>query len=633
MLRIDLLGNLLTTYGGETVTPSAPKIRQVLALLALRSNTAIPHRRFVEELWGDSPPPSATTTLQTYICHLRKIPGMAPSSRAPAPADGPELRTTPGGYQLRVPPGTVDVRRFDELADAGQRAMEDGEVEQAADALHRALGLSRGPVLGDVTRGPVVTIDVLHLEERRYEILEQRIAADLLLGRHHRLVSELSALGADNPTRESLHGKLMLALYRTGRRPEALDTFRRLRHVLARDLGVEPCSELQLLHQRILAGAPELDLPHQEAGTVRGPQPGPGTPVPRGAASVPLTLPAAVPLLGRAAADTSAVRTLTTPPEKGHPYDRPRLITVAGPPGVGVTSFGASVAHRVKASYPDGCFYVSFGRDPRKPRSQEEVVGELLAAAGLAPAAPRGRAGGLPGLFRSWTAGRKVLLVLDDVGSAAQITDLLPADSGSAAMITGHRRLHGMKGQHTIDLGPLDPGDAETLLRHALGRAGTTEDRTGLLELTDLTGGVPGPLVEAVNLLTLRPHWSVRQLTGWLRQHPRGAYGGERGAFGSAARWVGGVEDRLRNPLIRLAELPGEHITAEDAAAALRHGFDQTVELLEELVEHFLLDAEMTTRDISSWFFRYRLPPSIRFAVSGLRDRVDAEPSPYCEQR
>ncbi|MFI8520756.1 BTAD domain-containing putative transcriptional regulator [Streptomyces sp. NPDC085481] len=588
-------------HEGTHVTPSAPKVRQVLALLALRANTTVPLHQLVEELWEEHPPSSAATTLQTYIYQLRKLPGLSEPSHTDACASAPALLTTPGGYRLSVPQGCLDARQFTDLAARGRLAMEQGAVADAADLLHRALAVWRGPALSDLAPGPIVGIDALRLEEQRYEVLEERIDVDLLLGRHHRLISELTALAADNPTREGLHAKLMLSLYRAGRRPDALEVFQRMRQVLTRELGLEPCSELQRLHQQVLAGDPGLDLPAGPVAVTGAPP----------SAPPPVTLPADVPLIGRDGELAHVERMLTEPAGQ----DRPRCVSVAGAPGAGTTAFTVAVAHRLTDAFPDGRMYVSFG-DPAGPRSVEEVLGELLEAVGhRRDGLPPGRAERAR-MFQSWTAGRRVLLVVDDVAAAHQVSDLIVAGAGSAVLVAGYRRLYGGRFGAPVDLPPLGPDQSLELFLGALGSDRSLGDTAWLRTMLELCGGLPGPLAEAAGLLALRPHWSVRQLIDWMRRDRPTVVNHQRPhPFHHVLRRYGGLDPRRRDALVKLAWDADGVLTVEHAAGVLEWDLDESEELLEELVEFLLLEVDLVRDRSSERFFQYRLPPLLRMAL------------------
>ncbi|MGW3917654.1 AfsR/SARP family transcriptional regulator [Streptomyces sp. NPDC005070] len=294
-MDIDVLGTLAVRYNGVSITPTAPKPRQVLALLALRAGQVVPVGVLAEELWGARPPRSARATLQTYILQLRELISAALDSscrnqnqgegRGRAEGEGQDqsqgrgegrgvgggrrqakdvLLTVPGGYLLKSGDGVSDVRRFERLAGSGYRAMDAEDYPQAARLLCQALELWSGPALADVHTGPQLRTEAKRLEESRLCALDQRVEADLRLGRHRELLAELTVLINQYPMHESLCGQYMLALYRSGRRGEALDAYQRLRATLVRAMGLEPSPALAKLQRSILMSGPDT-LPARPA--------------------------------------------------------------------------------------------------------------------------------------------------------------------------------------------------------------------------------------------------------------------------------------------------------------------------------------------------------------------------------
>ncbi|MET9119057.1 AfsR/SARP family transcriptional regulator [Streptomyces longwoodensis] len=264
-MDIEVLGALAVRERGISITPTAPKPRQVLALLALHADRVVPVSSLIDELWGATPPRSARTTLQTYVLQLRELISAALKAAPPQPdTDGAARRTAkdvlvtmPSGYLLAAGGGSNDVRTFERLAGTGYRAMDAGDYTAAARQLREALGLWTGTALADVQAGAQLEMEIRRLEENRLCALDQRIEADLKLGRHRELLAELTVLVNRYRTHESLHGQFMLALYRSGRRGEALEVYQRLRATLVRDLGLEPSAELQRLQRSILMAHPE----------------------------------------------------------------------------------------------------------------------------------------------------------------------------------------------------------------------------------------------------------------------------------------------------------------------------------------------------------------------------------------
>ncbi|GAB2840724.1 AfsR/SARP family transcriptional regulator [Lentzea nigeriaca] len=257
-MEIKVLGPLEARENGVSITPTASKPRQLLALLALQAGHVVTVPTLIEELWGMAPPRSALTTLQTYVLQVRrKINAAMPGEDASAAKE--VLVTRYGGYLLNVAPENVDVRSYERLATAGQRATETGDLESASRLLGQALEVWRGPVLVDVQVGTKLAMEVTRLQESRLGVLEARIDADLRLGRHQSMISELSMLTAQHPMHENLCAQYMLSLYRSGRQWRALEAFQALRETLIEELGLEPSMRLRQLQRAILSSDPALD--------------------------------------------------------------------------------------------------------------------------------------------------------------------------------------------------------------------------------------------------------------------------------------------------------------------------------------------------------------------------------------
>ncbi|GAA3632135.1 AfsR/SARP family transcriptional regulator [Microlunatus ginsengisoli] len=231
------------------ITPSPPKVRQVLALLVLRANHVVSAETIVAELWDDSPPRSALTTVQTYIYHLRKffdaeqIPGLGPE----------RLQTRLPGYVLRCALDQLDAQRFLRLAADARRLHAAGQYEAAIVAADAALQLTEGETLANVRRGRLLDAHATHLEEERLSAVEVRIEAAFALGRHRAHISELRALVAMHPMHEWMHARLIEALIHADRRSDALAAYQHLRRVLDVELGLRPSAATQQLQQQALA--------------------------------------------------------------------------------------------------------------------------------------------------------------------------------------------------------------------------------------------------------------------------------------------------------------------------------------------------------------------------------------------
>jgi DNA-binding SARP family transcriptional activator len=257
-VRASVLGPLLLQRGSEDFTPSAPKLRKVLALLLLNADTVVPAASLIRELWHDRPPSSAQTTLQTYVLQLRRLIGGNHGKDTSRKPGRDVLTTEVGGYRLRMQPGELDVQEYKLLVSDGRRAFAESRWQTAAEVLARAQALWRGPALVDVEAGQLLRPLIVGLDESYVTTIEQSIEANLRLGRHLEILSDLTALVAEHRFHENLHGLLMLALHRCGRRNDALMVFHRLRTRLVAELGFEPSKPLHLLQGAILSDDPAL---------------------------------------------------------------------------------------------------------------------------------------------------------------------------------------------------------------------------------------------------------------------------------------------------------------------------------------------------------------------------------------
>nr|UUG47309.1 regulatory protein [Amycolatopsis sp.] len=262
-MEIRALGPLRIIEDGVSYLPTAPKQRQLLALLLMNARQPVSTAVCLEELWFGQPPRSGRTTLQTYVMHLRHALAGIPSVGTTAAARA-LLDTEGDGYVFRTAPGRLDIDRFRRLVAQGRQAAYGGDRVGAARALRSALGLWCGPALADVRPGPVLGTALTHLEQTRLAVLHECVHLELALGRHRELISELVALVRRYPLDETVHGQFMLALYRSGRQVEALDEYHRLRARLAAELAVGPSGWIQDLYRGILLGDPALEVPPHE---------------------------------------------------------------------------------------------------------------------------------------------------------------------------------------------------------------------------------------------------------------------------------------------------------------------------------------------------------------------------------
>jgi DNA-binding SARP family transcriptional activator/tetratricopeptide (TPR) repeat protein len=251
-VEVRILGPTEVVDGAAPVPLPTGRARFLLGLLVLNAREVVSADRLVDELWGESPPPTVNTSLQGLVYKLR-------SCLEPQRAKGEPptiLLTRPPGYLLDLAPEQIDSSRFRRMVAEAAGA----PPQSAVELLRRALALWRGPALVDFLYEPFAQAEIAELEELRLTAVEKRIEADLALGRHRDLIGELERLAAEHPLREGVHGLLMLALYRSGRQAEALRVYADLRSTLVDQMGVDPGPSLQQLEELILRQDPILDL-------------------------------------------------------------------------------------------------------------------------------------------------------------------------------------------------------------------------------------------------------------------------------------------------------------------------------------------------------------------------------------
>jgi DNA-binding SARP family transcriptional activator len=246
-VKFRVLGPVEVIVDGRPVSLPAAKPRALLAVLLLSRNRVVSIGQLVDELWGETPPDTATKALQGYVSHLRKALGAE------------RVVTKPPGYFLHVDEGELDLDQFEQLVREGRELLAAGDSKAAAKRLSEALELWRGTPFAEFESEPFARDAGARLEDARLAALEERIEADLALGRHARLVPELEELVAREPLRERPRAQLMLALYRSGRQADALELYRRTRETLSEELGIEPSLELQELERKMLQHDPSLE--------------------------------------------------------------------------------------------------------------------------------------------------------------------------------------------------------------------------------------------------------------------------------------------------------------------------------------------------------------------------------------
>ena len=324
-MRFGLLGSLsVLDDAGRPLELGGNQSRTVLAVLLAAGGRVVTAEALVDILWGEDPPASAPGTLQSYISRLRRE--LEPD-RARG-ADARVLLWEPPGYRLAAEPSDVDFRRFEALAEEGRALLAAGRAGEAREVLLQADALWRGPALVEYRDREFAQGLVARLEDRRIAATEDRIGAELALGRHAAVVGELAELVKAHPLQEGFRGLLALALYRSGRQSEALRALSDARDTLRDELGVDLGRPLQDLESAILAHAPSLDAPASAPAE---------TPPPAAPAAAPATAPRSDRLVGR---DAELARLLESLDQASSCL---RVAVIEGEPGIGKTRLAEEV--------------------------------------------------------------------------------------------------------------------------------------------------------------------------------------------------------------------------------------------------------------------------------------------------
>jgi DNA-binding SARP family transcriptional activator len=571
-----LLGPFDISVSDRIIELGSGRQRAILALLLLQRGQMVRTERVYEALWEDDPPATAKGQVHTCVSALRR-------ELRELGGDG-LLSTSTVGYSINVPDESFDVADFERLVGRGNAAAAAGRLADAVSDFRAALGLWRGPAAANVDCRLVQAI-VTRLNEERVRVLEECIEAELTLGEHHRLVSELSELVSGYPLRERLRAQHMLALYRSGRQAEALESFQAVRSILRDELGLEPGDKLTMLQRAILKQDKTLDW----RVTKGEPSPPPGG----GRSVVPRQLPAAVAdLAGR----QDMLKTLADMLSRSTLGDgrSPPVACLHGEGGVGKTTLALHAAHAVRHHYPDGQLFVQLqGADGRSAHPMHLLARLISSLGGPSNVLPHQ----LPdriAVYRSLLGDRRILVVFDDVSSATEVAALIPGNPECGVLITSRRPLSDLPGARHIQVEKLNESTCVELLGNVIGTERTGAEPAAAQQLVRLCDCLPLAVRIVAAKLATRRHWRIAMMVQRMADEPRRldelALGGV-GVRATLATSYSGLSQQSRHLFTRLSLLGTADFGAWVSAPLLDESLDRACGVLDELVEVGLVEA------------------------------------------
>ncbi|MBV2355019.1 tetratricopeptide repeat protein [Streptomyces sp. J2-1] len=580
-MRFNILGSLEGWHGEYRLRLGSPTQERVLVTLLLEPGRMVPVPRLVEAAWDGEPPQTAGHQIRKAVAALRtRIPG------------GSALILTDGaGYRAVLTEDQLDLHTFTRRAAEARLAVAAGRLAEAAGHLGACLELWRGPVMAGAG-GSVITAASAALEERHMAVAEQFFELQLELGQSTELIGPLRALVTAHPLRETLRGRLMLALYRGGRQAEALEEFGRVRELLVEELGIDPGAELTRLYEAILRDSPEVAprVPQSVAdrAALLVPAP-PGRP--SAAEPAPCTLPYDLPDFTGRDEELRRLLEVGRSPAGG----TTRIVGVDGMGGSGKTALAVHAAHQLAADYADGQLFVDLrGFSPgEKAQEPGAVLHSLLRTVGVADDRIPDDLDRRTTLWRTVTAQRRLLLLLDNAADAAQIRPLLPASEDCLAVVTSRVRMLELDGAEWHSLGLLSADDSTTLLTRMLGADRTAAEPRAVDELARLCCGLPLALRITTARLRNRPRWTVRYLVDRLADETRRLRemsAGERSVEATLRLSYQGMEADRRTAFRLLGLHPGASIDVHSAAALLDTDTHDAEDVLEHLLDAHLLE-------------------------------------------
>ncbi|PSK90240.1 DNA-binding SARP family transcriptional activator [Murinocardiopsis flavida] len=469
----------------------------VLAALVLRSDVTVSQEQLLDRVWGQDPPSTGVRNMPGYVFRLRRC----------LQANGVDAKSVivsdRSGYRFVGSGALLDTVRLNELAAEAGGARQSGDLAAAVGAYTRALALFDGEPLAGLP-GPFAEGERRRLAERRVALLQDKLDAQVRLGRYDEVVDELPEWIEAYPHAEGLAALLVRARYGGGQQADALRVFPRLRDRLVEDLGVEPGAEMQSVHQAVLRGD-DASLGLADRSQAAGAPPAP-VPADRPRDELPVGIGE---LIGR----ERELALLAAPIAA----DAVTTAAVDGVAGAGKTALAVNAARTLRADCPDGCLFVDLhGHSGRRAPAVERVLRRLLRAVGVDDSGTPDDLDELAASWRAATASLRLVLVLDDAWSAEQVRPLLPAGAGSSVLVTSRRRLAGLDAERRVSLEPLHIEAAAALLNRIAGASRAGGEPGAVRALARLCGRLPLALCIAGARLQTRPAWTFEDLVARL---------------------------------------------------------------------------------------------------------------------
>ena len=580
-VRFAVLGPVTAAAHGVDLDIGSPQQRAVLAMLLLADGRPVDVDTVVDRIWGDTPPRSAAGVLRTYVYRLRRV--LAPH----AEADGLVIGTDGGAYHLDRGSAELDVAVVETARRRARDLVRAGDVAGAADELAAAAARWTGTALGGLP-GSWADAQRFRLGELHDEVAFARATLEVRLGRYEDALPELRRVAEDRPLDERVAALLLETLLALGLRNEALGAYDDFRHRLADQLGVSPGSALRQVHQRLLQDdvtEPAVGLEAPPA-SVTAP---PGPPVRPPTAAAPAQLPPDLADFVGRADELQRLRRVVAQDSSGG------VLGITGLGGMGKTAFAVHAAHRVRAAFPDGQFFVDLRAAGGHPLTASDALLSLLRTAGVPRSTIPDGLEERSTAWRSLVADRRVLLVLDDAASSAQVRPLLPSGPGSLTLVTSVRRFLDLPGTRWTTLLPLAPEESIDLMGRLVGHERLAAEPGPTARLAAACSHQPLAVRVAAARLADRPTWTVAEIEQQLYDdldQPVVMHADCRIVDAPFRRASAGLREDQRDAFHRLSHLPEGPFSVEEAARALRRDTRSTRAVVEDLLDAHLIVAE-----------------------------------------